>query len=136
VADTEGHTGFLDHLASRGYRWSGNKHCTWCGRYWRPLDYRGLFPRCEGCSDDRTYNRRALFLAKESEEPPEVRFAGMFKAARMLRFLRTGLMRTGCSRPWHTQGSRSGSARVGGPNLGRPWWKHGEPRLTGDLLDV
>ena len=84
MADTEGHTGFLDHLASRGYRWSGNKHCTWCGRYWGPLDYRGLFPRCEGCSDDRTYNRRALFLAKESEEPPEVRFAGVFKAARML----------------------------------------------------
>jgi hypothetical protein len=83
VADTEGHTGFLDHLASRGYRWS-HKHCAWCGKYWEPLDHRGLFPRCEGCSDDRTDGRRALFLAKESEEPPEVRFAGLFEAARVL----------------------------------------------------
>jgi hypothetical protein len=83
VADTEGHTGFLDLLASRGYRWSG-KHCAWCGKYWEPLDYGGLFPRCGGCSDDRTDGRRALFLAKESEEPPEVQFAGVFKAARVL----------------------------------------------------
>jgi hypothetical protein len=83
VADTEIHTGFLDHLASRGYRWS-NKHCAWCGKYWEPLDYRGLFPRCEGCSDDRTHKRRALFLATERKEPPEVRFAGLFEAARVL----------------------------------------------------
>jgi hypothetical protein len=83
VADTEGHTGFLDHLASRGYRWS-HEHCASCGKYWEPLDYGGLFPRCEGCSNDRTHKRRALFLAKESEEPPEVRFAGVFKAARVL----------------------------------------------------
>jgi hypothetical protein len=83
VADTERRPGFLDHLASRGYRWS-NKHCASCGKYWESLDYRGLFPRCEGCSDDRTHNRRALFLTKESAEPPEVRFAGVFKAARVL----------------------------------------------------
>jgi hypothetical protein len=83
VADTEGHTGFLDHLASRGYRWS-HEHCASCGKYWEPLDYRGLFPRCEGCSDDRTHNQRALFLTKESKEPPEVRFAGVFGAARRL----------------------------------------------------
>jgi hypothetical protein len=83
VADTIEHTGFLDHLASRGYRWN-HKHCAWCGKYWEPLDYRGLFPRCEGCSDDRTYNRRALFLTRGSEEPPEVRFAGVFEAARVL----------------------------------------------------
>jgi hypothetical protein len=83
VADAAGHTGFLDHLASRGYRWS-HKHCASCGKYWEPLDYRGLFPRCEGCSDDRTHNRRELFLVKESEEPPEVRFAGVFRAARVL----------------------------------------------------
>jgi len=83
VADTERRTGFLDHLASRGYRWS-NKHCAWCGKYWEQLEHRGLFPRCEACSDDRTHNRRALFLTKESAEPPEVRFAGVFKAARML----------------------------------------------------
>jgi hypothetical protein len=36
------------------------------------------------CSDDRTPKRRALFLAKESEEPPEVRFAGVFEGARVL----------------------------------------------------
>jgi hypothetical protein len=83
VADTERSTGFLDHLASRGYRWSGN-YCAWCGKYWEPLDYGGLFPRCGECSDDRTHNRRALFLTKESAEPPEVRFAGVFKVARML----------------------------------------------------
>jgi len=83
VADTTEHTGFLDHLASRGYRWN-HKHCAWCGKYWEPLDYRGLFTRCEGCSDDRTHNRRALFLTRGSEEPPEVRFAGVFEAARVL----------------------------------------------------
>jgi hypothetical protein len=83
VADTSGHTGFLDILASRGYGWS-HEHCAWCGKYWEPLDYNGLFPRCKGCSDDRTHNQQALFLAKESEEPPEVRFAGVFKAARLL----------------------------------------------------
>jgi hypothetical protein len=83
VAGTERHTGFLDHLASRGYRWS-HKHCATCGKYWEPLDYNGLFARCEGCSEDRTHNQRALFLTKESEEPPEVRFAGLFKAARVL----------------------------------------------------
>jgi len=83
VADTTEHTNFLDHLASRGYRWN-HKHCAWCGKYWEPLDYRGLFPRCEGCSDDRTHNRRALFLTRGSEEPPEVRFAGVFEAARVL----------------------------------------------------
>jgi hypothetical protein len=83
VADTERHPGFSDHLVSRGYR-SSNKHCAWCGKYWEALDHRGLFPRCEACSDDRTHNRRALFLTKESAEPPEVRFAGVFKAVRML----------------------------------------------------
>ena len=83
MADTTEHTDFLDHLASRGHRWN-HKHCAWCGKYWEPLDYRGLFPRCEGCSDDRTYNRRALFLTRGSEEPPEVRFAGVFEAARVL----------------------------------------------------
>jgi hypothetical protein len=83
VADASGHRGFLDHLASRGYRWS-HEHCASCGKYWEPLDYGGLFPRCEGCSEDRTHNRRALFLVKESEEPSEVRFAGVFKAARVL----------------------------------------------------
>ena len=83
MADTTEHTYFLDHLASRGYRWK-HKHCAWCGKYWEPLDYRGLFPRCEGCSDDRTHNRRALFLARGNEEPPEVQFAGVFEAARML----------------------------------------------------
>ena len=83
MADTEGHTGFLDHLASLGYRWR-NKHCAWCGKYWVPLDHRGLFPRCEACGADRTQGRRALFLTKESAEPPDVRFAGVFNAARML----------------------------------------------------
>jgi hypothetical protein len=83
VADTERRTGFLGHLASRGYRWS-NKHCAWCGKYWGQLDHRGLFPRCEACGADRTHKRRALFLAKESPEPPEVLFAGVFEAARML----------------------------------------------------
>ena len=83
MADTTEHTGFLDHLASRGYRWN-HKHCAWCGKYWEPLDYRGLLTRCEGCSDDRTHNRRDLFLTRGSEEPPEVRFAGVFEAARVL----------------------------------------------------
>jgi hypothetical protein len=83
VADTEGHTGFLDHLASRGYRWS-HEHCASCGKYWEPLDYRGLFPRCGACCADRTHDRRELFLVKESKEPPEVRFAGVFGAARRL----------------------------------------------------
>jgi hypothetical protein len=83
VADASGHTGFLDHLASRGYRWS-HKHCASCGKYWEPLDYRGLFPQCGACCADRSHDRRELFLAKESEEPPEVRFAGVFGAARRL----------------------------------------------------
>jgi hypothetical protein len=83
VAAIERRTGFLAHLPSRGYRW-GNKHCAWCGKYWGQLEHRGLFPRCEACSDDRTQGRRALFLTKESAEPPEVRFAGVFEAARML----------------------------------------------------
>ena len=83
MAGTERHTGFLDHLASRGYRCS-REHCALCGKYWEPLDHRDLFPRCEVCSDDRTDGRRALFLVKESEEPPEVRFAGLFEAARVL----------------------------------------------------
>ena len=114
MADTEGHTEFLDHLASRGYRWS-HKHCATCGKYWEPLDYNGLFARCEGCSEDRTYNQRALFLTKESEEPPEVRFAGVFKAARVL--LEDGLTRTGCSRPcWRGRGSRLGTAGADGQN--------------------
>jgi hypothetical protein len=83
VAGTERRTGFLDHLASRGYRWS-HQHCTSCGKYWEPLDYGALFSRCEGCSNDRTDGRRELFLVKESKEPPEVRFAGLFESARVL----------------------------------------------------
>jgi hypothetical protein len=83
VADTEGLTGFLDHLASRGYRWS-HKACASCGKNWESLDCRGLFPRCGACCADRSHDRRELFLVKESKEPPEVRFAGVFKAARVL----------------------------------------------------
>ena len=83
MADTTEHTGFLDHLASRGYRWN-HKHCAWCGKYWEPLDYRGLFPRCEGCSDDRTHNRRALFLTTPANRTSGGSSLPLFEAARVL----------------------------------------------------
>jgi hypothetical protein len=59
-------------------------HCAWCGKFWEPPDYGDLFPRCRACFEDETYKKRALFLVKESAEPPVVRFAQVFKTARVL----------------------------------------------------
>jgi hypothetical protein len=74
----------LDDLESQGYR-ASDKHCAWCGKFWGgPLDYRGRFPTCQACVEDEMYKKRALFLVKESAEPLEERFAGLFKAARVL----------------------------------------------------